>query len=400
MLRLPIENTLDREEKIMAEWLKTSLIDIVELIGGGTPKTSKAEYWGGNINWLSVKDFNNENRYVYSTEKTITEEGLNNSSTKLLRKDDIIISARGTVGELAMIPFPMAFNQSCYGIRAKDGINSTFLYYLIKHSVRKLKAMTHGSVFDTITRDTFANIEVSIPDIETQQRVAKMLADIDDKVENNQRINKNLLEQAENIFNKYYDVAINQQPFTSVISVLGGGTPKTSNSDFWNGEIPFFTPKDVGSPYTFQTEKYITVDGLGHCNSRLYPINTSFVTARGTVGKVSLAGVPMAMNQSCYALASDTIDPILVYFYTLRAVDSLKHKASGAVFDAIVTRDFNTELINVLPETDSNTVLELVSPMLEIVHNNSAENLRLAVLRDALLPQLMSGELDVSDIDL
>ena len=384
----------------MAEWLKTSLIDIVELIGGGTPKTSKAEYWGGNINWLSVKDFNNENRYVYSTEKTITEEGLNNSSTKLLRKDDIIISARGTVGELAMIPFPMAFNQSCYGIRAKDGINSTFLYYLIKHSVRKLKAMTHGSVFDTITRDTFANIEVSIPDIETQQRVAKMLADIDDKVENNQRINKNLLEQAENIFNKYYDVAINQQPFTSVISVLGGGTPKTSNSDFWNGEIPFFTPKDVGSPYTFQTEKYITVDGLGHCNSRLYPINTSFVTARGTVGKVSLAGVPMAMNQSCYALASDTIDPILVYFYTLRAVDSLKHKASGAVFDAIVTRDFNTELINVLPETDSNTVLELVSPMLEIVHNNSAENLRLAVLRDALLPQLMSGELDVSDIDL
>lgn len=192
MLRLLTENTLDREEKIMAEWLKTALIDIVELIGGGTPKTSKAEYWGGNINWLSVKDFNNENRYVYSTEKTITEEGLNNSSTKLLKKDDIIISARGTVGELAMITFPMAFNQSCYGIRAKEGIDSIFLYYLIKNSVRKLKAITHGSVFDTITRDTFANIEVAIPDIKTQHRIAKMLADIDDKVENNQRINNNL----------------------------------------------------------------------------------------------------------------------------------------------------------------------------------------------------------------
>ena len=192
MLRLLIVNILDREEKIMAEWLKTALIDIVELIGGGTPKTSKAEYWGGNINWLSVKDFNNENRYVYSTEKTITEEGLNNSSTKVLKKDDIIISARGTVGELAMITFPMAFNQSCYGIRAKEGIDSIFLYYLIKNSVRKLKAITHGSVFDTITRDTFANIEVAIPDIKTQHRIAKMLADIDDKVENNQRINNNL----------------------------------------------------------------------------------------------------------------------------------------------------------------------------------------------------------------
>lgn len=177
----------------MAAWKKTSLIDIVELIGGGTPKTSKSEYWGGNINWLSVKDFNNENRYVYSTEKSITEEGLNNSSTKLLKKDDIIISARGTVGELAMIPFPMAFNQSCYGIRAKEDIDSTFLYYLIKNSVRKLKVMTHGSVFDTITKDTFANIEVDIPDIETQHRIAKMLAVIDDKVENNQRINNNLV---------------------------------------------------------------------------------------------------------------------------------------------------------------------------------------------------------------
>lgn len=175
----------------MAEWLRTSLMDIVELIGGGTPKTSKSEYWGGNINWLSVKDFNNENRYVYSTEKTITEEGLNNSSTKLLKKDDIIISARGTVGELAMIPFPMAFNQSCYGIRAKEGIDSIFLYYLIKNSVRKIKTITHGSVFDTITRDTFANIEVAIPDIETQHCIAKILADIDDKVENNQRINNN-----------------------------------------------------------------------------------------------------------------------------------------------------------------------------------------------------------------
>ena len=74
--------------------------------------------------------------------------------------------------------------------------------------------------------------------------------------------------------------------------------------------IPFFTPRDVGTPYTFQTEKYITESGLDHCNSRLYPKNTSFVTARGTVGKVSLAGIPMAMNQSCYAL----VKPLIPYW--------------------------------------------------------------------------------------
>lgn len=295
-------------------------------------------------------------------------------------------------------------NQHIFKVTANETMASKdFLFYLLKYLKPHFTQIATNKQTTGLGHVTIADLKrmsVVVPEKIIQDRIVAVVKTIDDKIEVNNEINKNLLEQAENIFNKYYDVAINQQPFTSIISVLGGGTPKTSNSDFWNGEIPFFTPKDVGSPYTFQTEKYITVDGLGHCNSRLYPINTSFVTARGTVGKVSLAGVPMAMNQSCYALASDTIDPILVYFYTLRAVDSLKHKASGAVFDAIVTRDFNTELINVLPETDSNTVLELVSPMLEIVHNNSAENLRLAVLRDALLPQLMSGELDVSDIDL
>lgn len=94
----------------------------MDLIGGGTPKTSNPDYWNGDIPWLSVKDFGNDNRYVYETEKHITKLGLMNSSTKLLDKGDIIISARGTVGEIATIPYPMAFNQSCYGLRANKEI--------------------------------------------------------------------------------------------------------------------------------------------------------------------------------------------------------------------------------------------------------------------------------------
>ena len=173
--------------------MKYKLSEIMEIIGGGTPKTSKSEYWNGNIPWLSVKDFNNNNRYVYETEKTITEEGLQNSSTKLLQKDDIIISARGTVGELAMIPYPMAFNQSCYGLRATpDIVDPTYLYYLLKYNIRLLLKNTHGSVFDTITRDSFSSIEVEIPEMKEQMRIASILSKFDDKIELNTRINKNL----------------------------------------------------------------------------------------------------------------------------------------------------------------------------------------------------------------
>ena len=177
-----------------SERTSCQLADVIDLIGGGTPKTSVPEYWDGDIPWLSVKDFNNDDRYVYSTEKSITQAGLDNSSTKMLAHDDIIISARGTVGELAMIPFPMAFNQSCYGVRGKKGvIIQPYLYYLLKDNIRLLKSQTHGSVFDTITRDTFANIEVNLPSIEEQQKIADTLTALDDKLSANRTINHHLV---------------------------------------------------------------------------------------------------------------------------------------------------------------------------------------------------------------
>lgn len=173
--------------------MKYKLSEIMDIIGGGTPKTSKAEYWNGDIPWLSVKDFNNGSRYVYKTEKAITQAGFENSSTKMLQHNDTIISARGTVGEMAMIPFPMAFNQSCYGLRAKENIvNPEYLYYLVKHNVVVLQKNTHGSVFDTITRDTFDGISVDVPSLGIQERVVSVLRDLDDKIQLNTEINKNL----------------------------------------------------------------------------------------------------------------------------------------------------------------------------------------------------------------
>ena len=173
--------------------MTSKLSDVIELIGGGTPKTSVTNYWNGEIPWLSVKDFNDDSRYVYSTEKSITQTGLENSSTKLLNANDIIISARGTVGELAMLPFPMAFNQSCYGIRGKEGeVVQTFLYYLLKDNIRLLKSKTHGSIFDTITRDTFTKIDVELPPLDEQQVIADTLSALDDKIALNREINHHL----------------------------------------------------------------------------------------------------------------------------------------------------------------------------------------------------------------
>lgn len=287
--------------------------------------------------------------------------------------------------------------------RAKDGIDEDFIYYLVcSPLVREpaIKSMVGSSGRQRVQTDVVQNLEIMVPDYEEQKRISGILKSLDDKIAANTEVNKNLLQQAVAVFNKFYDASTNQQPFTTLINVLGGGTPKTGNPEFWDGSIPFFTPKDVGTLYTFKTEKYITALGLKHCNSRLYPTNTTFVTARGTVGKISLAGAPMAMNQSCYALTSEIVDPLLVYFYVLKAVTALKHKASGAVFDAIVTRDFDGEIINILSDADSEAALSIIKPMMEAIHNNSKENMRLSAVRDALLPKLMSGEINISSLDL
>ena len=146
-------------------WKTFKLSEILKIIGGGTPKTSIPEYWNGNIPWLSVKDFQGEKKFVSETEKNITELGLSKSSTKLLPKGAIIISARGTVGELAVLEKDMTFNQSCYGLLPNERTNADFLYYLVKQKIRELQGLSYGSVFDTITTKTFDNLHVQIPNL-------------------------------------------------------------------------------------------------------------------------------------------------------------------------------------------------------------------------------------------
>ena len=180
------------------------LSDILTLIGGGTPKTSNPQFWGGDIPWLSVVDFNNDNRYVGTTEKTITKEGLENSSTKILPKGALILSARGTVGALAQLSKPMAFNQSCYGIVAKECTTNDFLYYLLKNIVHDLQAKGHGSVFNTITRDTFDTIEIDLPPLDEQKRIAEVLGAFDDKIELLQKQNKTLEDMAKALFKSWF----------------------------------------------------------------------------------------------------------------------------------------------------------------------------------------------------
>lgn len=343
----------------------------------------------------------------FSSAKKISEEDYQ----KVIKRSpveqwDILFSMIGTIG-ITYLEKNTDIDYACknMGIFKFNGDKDKayWLYYYLQTPQAKEYILGHlrGTTQQYLPLGSLRDFPIQVPSAEVRNSITSILRSLDDRIAVNTSINENLEQQAQALFKDMIADVQEQVPFTSVIQVLGGGTPKTGNQEYWNGKIPFFTPKDVGNPYVLTTEKSITPFGLDNCNSRLYPVNTVFLTARGTVGKVSLAGVPMAMNQSCYALASkEGLHQIIVYHYVLETVKALKHKASGAVFDAIITRDFDTESVPALSSEQIESYIAVAEPIYSEILNRTLENQRLSALRDTLLPKLMNGEIDVSEVKI
>ncbi len=150
--------------KVPEEWAVGVLDDAVELLNGGTPRTSVERFWNGGIPWYTAKDAPAPHDvFAVETERTITQAGVDNSATVVLPSGTTIISARGSVGRLACLGRPMAMNQTCYGIRGAGGYGDFFTYWLVRGTVEELRSRTHGTIFDTITRQTFALVNSALP---------------------------------------------------------------------------------------------------------------------------------------------------------------------------------------------------------------------------------------------
>ena len=383
--------------------MRYKLSDVMELIGGGTPKTTTPEYWNGNIPWLSVKDFNNDARFVYKAEKSITSLGLKNSSTTLLQKGDMIISARGTVGEIASIPFPMAFNQSCYGLRAKKHIvTEDYLYYLVKQSVDALKKNTHGSVFDTITRTTFEGIEVEIPTLETQKKIAAILSALDEKIAINRAINENLEEQAQALVKEYCSSTDSEIALGSIMNFVNGFAFQ-SKSYQKNGKYRIVTIKNVqDGRIDTQGAAYIDEVPAKMKNECYLRVGDILLSLTGNVGRVGIVFENnLLLNQRVAKFTSSKdILPLLYFFFRLSETKvSLETIAKGTAQQNL--SPIETLKLSFPYDEDKALILsQTLKPMFDSIVNNSVESSKLAQLRDSLLPKLMSGEIDVSDIQL
>lgn len=393
-----------------------------KILSGGTPSSRIESYYNGSIPWLNTKeiDFNR----IYSTERTITANGLANSLAKWVPKHSVIVAMYGaTAAKVAYTEIDLTTNQACCNLVIDPAkADSRYVYYYLKNVYPELSNLAIGAAQQNLSVKVIGEFPITLPPMEEQKRIAGILSALDDKIELNRRINANLELQAQTLFNHWFvdfefpnadgkpykssggkliDSPLGPIPigwkvgnYTDIIDIKGGGTPKTDIAEYWNGNIPFFSPKDVPSScYVLNTEKYITDTGLQNCSSALYPKNTVLITARGTVGKVVMAGRDMAMNQTNYALiGKNGIGQYFVYNITLQLVKRLLKKANGAVFNAITTRDFSSEQIVIPQGTVINDYCNRIAVIYEQILINNRENENLSKLRDTLLPKLMNGE--------
>ena len=281
-------------------------------------------------------------------------------------------------------------------------LNPEFLmmWFTRKEFDRNAWFYTDADVRGGLPWKSFCDMRLPVPHIDKQREIVKEYNTVQNRIALNQQLIQKLEETAQAIYREWFVEGVdkenlpegwNEKSFTKVVKLSGGGTPDTNNMSFWNGKIPFFTPADVTTGYySIETEKNISEAGLKHSSTKLYPKNTVFVTARGTVGAISIAGDEMTMNQSCYALTGKY--QFFVHQLTKETMNKLKTEAVGAVFGALVTKDFDAQFIIEPPLKLQKDFNNRVSKFYEYMLLKTKENQKLTELKELLLSKLATIE--------
>ena len=405
------------------EWNEVKLEDVGKIITGKTPKTSIEDNYGGHIPFLTPSDDMNVKIIKY-TNKTLTLKGLNEVKNCLIPKNSVCVSCIGSdLGKVVLTSEDTVTNQQINSIIVNEKFDYNFIYYTMILLGKQLNYMSKSSTaVPIINKSTFSNELIFVPSLEEQKKISSILSNIDAKIDNLDKINKNLEELAKAIYRYHF---IDFKPYAlgglmkhssqgmipkdwSVQSIeefvddmKNGGTPKRGESDYWdNGTVPWLKTGEINNNIIIKSEEHITELGLKNSSAKLLPINSIIMAlyGKGTAARIGLLKFEATTNQACCAMiCNDFNKTLFLYLFLLFNQKEIENLASGSV-----QQNLSKDLI---------ANLELVVPPIEIIDNlpfkeifdNIANNYfeieYLINLRDTLLPKLMSGEIDVSKIN-
>ena len=404
----------------MSEWKEYKLEDVCDAIySGGTPSSMVKDYWNGSLPWLSSGETNQ--RYIFSTEKCITQEGVDNSSTRYAYKDSTVVASAGqghTRGQASLLCINTYVNQSVIVLKPNEKcLNPYFLYYNIDNRYNELRQLSDGtSTRGSLSGKILKELPIKIPSLVIQSKIASILKSFDDKIEVNKRISDNLEQQAQALFKHWF---VDFAPFKDgkfVESELGlipegwrvctlgeickcelGGTPSRAKKSYWGGNIAWINSGEVNKFRICEASEFITEDGLNHSATKLLPAKTTVLAITGaTLGQVSLLEIDSCANQSVVGVKENEKIPYTFIYPAIKCnINKLINMQTGGAQQHINKDNIQSLQIIEAPKNIMEEYKLLTLPLYEEIGILCFENLRLATLRDTLLPKLMSGELSL-----
>jgi len=391
-------------------WIQCKLGEYAEITMGQSPEST---HYSSNPEDVPFLQGNRTFGSKYPHFDTYTSK-----VTKLAVKNSVLLSVRAPVGDVNIAPNDVCLGRGVSGLTSID-VTNEFLYYLLRNLTPVLNQNENGSTFGSINKSDLESLPILLPDITTRNKIATILSTIDSKIEINREINANLLRQMESIycnlmdFSKYNNLIETElgpmpdnwhveQVSKYCKDMKNGATPSRSKNEYWvNGTIPWVVTGEVNDSIIIDTEEKITDLGLKNSSAKLLPVDTVVMAmyGRGTAARLAYLKIEAATNQACCGMICDTPNRSAFLYETLHQMhDYIDTLASGSV-----QQNLSKEIIGNLkfpcPPDDIIESLEL-SMIFDVITNNDPENKRLIELRDYLLPKLMSGEIDVSQLDL
>lgn len=396
-----------------SEWKECTLAELGEIVGGATPSTKDERNYGGDIAWITPKDLSTlKGRFIAHGERNITEKGLNSCSTQMMPANAVLFSSRAPIGYVVIAKNPVCTNQGFKSIVANADNDPMFLYYLLKYNKDAIEAMGSGTTFKEVSGSTMRGIRVRVPVSKAEQlRIASVLDAIDSKIENNDKINDNLAQQAQAILTRFMETyAFELRPLSEIADVI----------DCLHSKKP---DKVDDSVYQLIQLDNIRDDGFLDLAACRYMISKCdydnwtrkceivegdcVITNVGRIGAVSQApfGTHAAMgrNMTCIRLKNEC--DLRYYFITVLLSQHMRMQIrsntdEGTIMGALNVKNIPKLLFPIFNAQTMHELEETLSPIRKQIEYLNLMNQNLAAMRDALLPKLISGAIDVSAISI
>ena len=386
-----------------------------KVCSGGTPTSSNPAYYDGNIPWLNTNEVNFCN--IYSTNKTISEEGLKKSAAKYVPENTVIVAMYGvTAGKCAIAKIPLTTNQACCNlIIDKEKADYCYVYYYLRQQSDSLNKLAIGGAQQNLNALTIKKFKIALPTLPIQKKIASILSAYDCLIENNTRRIRLLEQMADNLYKEWFVrfrfpehekvEMINGLPkgwkrtkLIKNIKTSSGGTPSRNKGEYYkNGTIPWIKTGELQDCILINTEECITEDAVNNSSAKLFPKGTLLMAMYGVnVGKLGISEIEATCNQACCVFTPKQIDYKYYLFHYLKSIREYLLSISFGAAQQNLSQELIKSIRVLFPDEKTNiSFVKEVEPLFKEISIIQQQNQLLTRQRDLLLPRLMSGKLEV-----